>query len=355
MAEVRRIVVVTADLALRAAVVGLATLVGADAEVVTASAGIRSVWRAAHLVVVGADLAGALAASGVPHRSGVVVVADSAPDEALWRATVEIGAAGLIRLPDEERRLVDLMGSAADLSSVNGALVAVVGACGGAGASTLAAGIAITSARASPTLLIDGDPLGGGIDVLLGAEQQQGARWTEFAGTRGRLGADVLGDAVLRVGELSVLSWGRDRAEQLDVDAAAAVLDAAVRGYSRVIVDLPRLAPPGPAGLATGADLAVIVVPATVRATAAAALVAASLAARCRRLQLVVRDAGSGSLSVTEVASVLGLPVAAAWRSESAVEAAARRGDPPLRRARGSLAETCRVLVSSIDDTQVAA
>jgi secretion/DNA translocation related CpaE-like protein len=355
MAEVRRIVVVTAQATLRAAVVGLATLAGADVEVVTASAGLRAVWRAANLVVVGADFAGVLVAAGISHRRGVVVVTEVAPDEALWRAAVELGAAGLIRLPDEEQRLIELMGAAADDSSVNGMVIAVIGACGGSGASTLAAALAITSARASSTLLVDGDPMGGGIDVLLGAEQRVGARWPEFATTRGRLGSGVLTNAVLQLDGLAVLSWDRDGPRQLETDAAAAVMDAAVRSYSKVVVDLPRSAPAGPVALACGADLVVLVVPATVRATAAAALVAASIVACCRRLQIVVRDPGGGRLTVDEVAEALGLPVAAVMRSESGVETAARRGEPPLRRARGSLAETCQALLRTVDDTQVAA
>ena len=61
-------------------------------------------------------------------------------------------------------------------------------------------------ARAS-TLLVDLDPLGGGLDLLLGAERLAGLRWPDLAGARGRLGGGMLRDALPRLDGLSLLSW----------------------------------------------------------------------------------------------------------------------------------------------------
>jgi secretion/DNA translocation related CpaE-like protein len=278
----------------------------------------------------------------------VVVVSGSVPDEALWRATVELGAVGLIRLPDDERSLVDLIGRASEASAVDGTTLVVVGACGGAGASTLAAALAGTSARRASTLLVDGDPLGGGIDVLLGVERATGARWPEFAAARGRLPTVALTDGVPAVDGLAVLSWDRGGPGRLEPDALAAVMEAAARAYRRVVVDLPRWLPGGPSGPVSGADVTVLLVPATVRATAAASLIISALDPSTTPL-LVVRDPGRGRLTGREVGSALGLSVTATLHTESAVEAAARRGDPPLRRARGSLGQVCRTVLAAAD------
>ena len=61
-----------------------------------------------------------------------------------------------------------------------GAAVAVVGGCGGAGASVLAAALAVTAVRhGGRALLVDCDPLGGGLDLVLGAEHVAGLRWPD--------------------------------------------------------------------------------------------------------------------------------------------------------------------------------
>jgi secretion/DNA translocation related CpaE-like protein len=355
MSDARRIVVLTARAELRSAVTRLAALAGAAADVVTGSDEVRAAWRAAPLVIVGSDLAAVAAAAGLPRRDDVVVVTTTEPDAVLWRSTVELGAARLHVLPADEGSLVELMSDAIETTDAAGSTIAVVGGCGGAGASTLATAVAITAARASPTLLIDGDRFGGGLDVLLGAEQRPGTRWPELAGARGRLATTALTDAALQVDGLAVLSWDREGSAEIDAAAAIAVMAAATRGFSWVVVDLPRCPDPASSVLAAAADLVVLVVPATVRATAAAATVAAQVASRCAELRLVVRDPGAGRLAAAEVAGALGFSVVATLQSESAVVSAAQRGEPPLRRSRGSLAQACRALLAVARSTAVAA
>jgi secretion/DNA translocation related CpaE-like protein len=347
MPEGRRIVAVSTRADLRTAVARLAALTGAEVEVMTASLGLRAGWQTADLVVLGSDVCAAVATAGLPRRAGVVVVTTGEPDDALWQCTVELGALCLLRLPDDERRLVDLMANAVEAPPPAGSTIAVVGGAGGAGASTLAAALAVTSSRTCRTVLIDADPYGGGVDVLLGAEQAAGARWPDLAGARGRLSATALTDALLDVEGLAVLSWNRGGAPELAAEAAIAVMDAAARGFACTVVDLARYPDGGTNVFASAADLVVMVVPATVRATAAAASVAARLSSQCGQLQLVVRDAGAGRLAAGEVANALGLPVIATLSSEATVAAAAERGEPPLHRRRGSLADTCRDVLAA--------
>jgi secretion/DNA translocation related CpaE-like protein len=347
MADTRRIVLVTAREDLRAWVLRLGALAGADVEVVTASTGVPVVWRSAAVVVVGSDLAAALAATGLPRRPDVVVVAGDEPDPALWRATVDLGAAHLLSLPADEQQLVELLSDAVEERTAGSSLIAVIGACGGAGASTVAAALAVTSARAGSTLLVDSDRYGGGLDVLLGAEQQPGARWSDLVGTRGRLSAAALTEALVQLDGLAVLSWDRGGSAELSAETATAVLAAATRGFRRVIVDLPRRLDDASTVFAAAADLVVMVVPATVRATAAAAVVGADVLRHCGAVHLVVRDPSDRRLTVAEIAGALGLQVVAVVQSEAAVVAAAERGEPPLRRPRGSLAEACGVVLAA--------
>ena len=70
-------------------------------------------------------------------------------------------------------------------------VVGVVGGSGGAGASTFAAVVALGASELSsrPVLLIDLDPIGGGLDVLLGLDSTAGARWSAVSKPGGALHA----------------------------------------------------------------------------------------------------------------------------------------------------------------------
>ena len=353
MREPVHVVVVTALDEVRLGVSRLAALAGVTVEAVRDSAALRGHWHLAAAVVVGADLAPTVAAAGLPRRAEVVLVTASGTDLALWRTAVEIGASRVVALPEDERALVELLTDVADASTTSeggAAVVAVLGGCGGAGASTLSAAAAVSGAASVPTALIDMDPLGGGVDVLLGAEQQPGSRWPELAATRGRLSAVTLRDALVRCGPLSVLSCGREPGRGPSDESAGAVLDAAVRGHRLVVVDLPRFLHPPSALAASAAELVVIVVPATVRAAAAAAAMMGTLPTGVSSVRLVVRDPGGGGLTAAEIGRALGAQILATVRSEQSVVAAALRGDPPLRRRHGSLAEAARAVVDAAVD-----
>ncbi len=71
------------------------------------------------------------------------------------------------------------------------------GGRGGAGASVLAGGLAVTAARRGlRTLLIDADPLGGGVDLVLGWESLDGLRWPSLSQASGRVQPAALVDAL---------------------------------------------------------------------------------------------------------------------------------------------------------------
>ena len=79
-----------------------------------------------------------------------------------------------------------------------GLVVGVVGGAGGAGATTLACALAQVAAARASTLLVDADPLGPGLDRVLGMEDLAGVRWDGLCQTAGRLGARALREGVPR-------------------------------------------------------------------------------------------------------------------------------------------------------------
>jgi Mrp family chromosome partitioning ATPase len=120
-------------------------------------------------------------------------------------------------------------------------VIGVVGGSGGVGASVLTAAIAVRAAQAGlGAVCLDGDRLGGGLDVIFGLEQECGMRWPDLAGVRGRIDGPGLLRRLPSVDGVGVLSFDRAR----DVSLASEVLRdvlLALRGAADVVVvDLPR-------------------------------------------------------------------------------------------------------------------
>ncbi len=204
-------------------------------------------------------------------------------------------------------------------------------------------------------LLVDCDPLGGGLDLVLGAEDALGPRWPELALRGGRVPAASLRAALpappvgtTAAGDrlLSLASCGRS-GEGPHPDALATVVDAGRRAGEIVICDLPRHLTDAALAVVDTADVTALVVPAEVRSCAAAARVAAILAERGARVALVVRGPSPGGLSADDVARTLELPVLAAMRPQPGLARMLDQGQPPGR-SRGPLATAAAEILQSL-------
>jgi secretion/DNA translocation related CpaE-like protein len=197
-------------------------------------------------------------------------------------------------------------------------------------------------------MLIDGDPLGGGIDLALGGEDTAGLRWPELSAAGGRLSSNALLSSVPELDGLAVLSCDRHGVDDIPVAAMQAVLAAGRRSSDLVVVDLPRRVDPATALVLAEADVTLLLVPAEVRATAAAARVAAVLLPLTRDLHVLVRGPSPGGLSGKSVADALGLPLMGWLDAEPGMAQATDRGQPPARSGKGPLAEACRGVLSQL-------
>jgi secretion/DNA translocation related CpaE-like protein len=229
----------------------------------------------------------------------------------------------------------------------------VLGGRGGAGATVLAGGLAMTAARRGmSTLLVDADPLGGGADLVLGWEALDGLRWPDLSQASGRVHPPTLVDALPGHADLVVLSWDRGDPVTVPPEAMLAALDAGRRGRDIVVVDLPRWLDDSSAIALRAADEAFLVVPAEVRACAAAIRVATTVTPHCPRLSLVVRQPGPGGLRVDEVVKAVGFPLAGALRSERSLPGALERGEAPTSGGSGALAALCDDLLTRLCTAQ---
>ena len=229
-----------------------------------------------------------------------------------------------------------------------GAVVGVVGARGGAGASVVAAALARGAARRRVrTCLVDLALVGGGLDVLLGVEAQPGVRWPDLSDARGRLDGDELLARLPRWSGVPVVSTergsGPDPAALVDVVAALAEVTAAHAGVLVLDVDRAALASgAGVPGLLEACDEVLVVAPLDVLAVAGAAAVRDRLDGPAA---LVVRRPAPGRLSGAEVADAVGLDVAATVRWDRGLAGAIERGAGPCA-ARGPVERAGRELAA---------
>ncbi|AXI78819.1 septum site-determining protein Ssd [Peterkaempfera bronchialis] len=337
--------IISADEELIERLLRLCAAAGAEPCVLRGAPPDRRQWERAPLVVVGDDLAERCA--GLPRRGGVLLIGRDLDDCEVWVRAVGVGADHVLFLPDAEAWLLDRIADAAEGVGAHALTVAVLGGRGGAGASTLACALAVTAAREGHrTMLIDGDPLGGGLDVLLGGEGASGLRWPDLAGSRGRVNGHELEKALPSLHRLAALSWDRSDTLTIPPEAMRSVLAAARRRGGLVVLDLPRHLEPAAAEALEQADTGLLVVPAELRAMAAAGRVAAAVRMRLADLRAVVRVPGCAGIDGREVARGLHMDLAGELASEPGLTADVERGTPPGLREKGPLARFCSAFLS---------
>ncbi|MFD2026967.1 septum site-determining protein Ssd [Promicromonospora aerolata] len=231
-----------------------------------------------------------------------------------------------------------------------GRMIGVVGACGGAGASVVAACVAHGLRRSGErATLVDLDTHAPGTDLLLGADGGRGARWPDLVGARGEVeGAGVVA-ALPRWGLVPVLS-GTAAGAPPDDDVVLDVCRGLVRAGETLVLDLPRpgawstatrrgvgaaAEAPGTDGLAVHTllarcEMALLVVPLTLPATVGAQRVRDALrGAGVPDVRVVVRGPAPGAVDEDDVSAALGLPVVAVMGRDAGLARAIERGEGP--------------------------
>lgn len=344
----QRPLVVTSDDQLLDDILRLAAAAGVEVDVVPDAGSARSQWARPPVLIIGPDQVAALASLGSVRRSGVLVIGGSPDDTVALRGAVALRAEHVLSLPADEVLLTERLADAAEGESADATVVGVIGGRGGAGASVFATALAIAGIRQGlPTMLIDLDPWGGGLDLVLGAEQAAGVRWPELAGTRGRLGTKTLLAELPARRNLTVVSSDRGQFVAISPDAAGAVTSAGRRGCDLVVIDLPRYLDPAADSALTQCTSVLLVVPTEVRAVAAAARVAGALTTATADVRVVARST-SASLSGADVAAALDLPLALEMPDEPRLAERLERGDPPGTDGSGPLAIACATLLDDL-------
>lgn len=326
----------------------------------------RGAWRTAPLIVIDLPQIPRALGAGFPRRDALIAIARAQPDEAAWQHCVRLGVEQVLLHPassadavDAEQVLVERFSRLTSSVGEGGAIVATLGACGGAGATVLSAATAIAAQRAGRrTLLADCDPWGAGLDVVLGIEPDTGLHWRDLEAPAGRLATAALRRALpwLTVGrdQLPVLTYGTGSQRQVSPDVVDVVLTSVRQAGELAVVDLPRTPEPVADRVLGLAALAVLVVPADVRSTYAALRQRQRLADLGVPAALVVRGPAPGGLTADEIGEALGLDVLATMRPQARLATELDNGRPPGLERRSQLAKAAERVLAGVQQLAAA-
>lgn len=333
---------VTTDDGILEDVLRLAAAAGVVLDVAHDATSAVAAWGSAPLVLVGADSVPTLAAATPLRRERVFVVARGSLADALFRGALQVGAESVLELPAAESWLVESLTDVVDGDVRRAVSLAVVNGSGGAGATTFAAALALTAASpARPVTLLDADPLGGGLDRLVGLEEGEGVTWGSLMQSTGRFSARSLRQALPQRGGLAVLTWGKGGAGPVDPALVREVLSAAQRGSQVVVVDVPRYPDAVTADLITRCDRVILVADLKVHAVCAASKVVELLRPVAHDLHLVARVSDS-ALDPASVAQTLDVPLLLSMRDQRRLGESVELGLGPVPTRRGPLARAAR-------------
>ncbi len=228
--------------------------------------------------------------------------------------------------------------AAPDAGPMRTSVVVVLGASGGAGASTLAAAIAVRGRHAErPVVAVDLRPFGGGLDVSFGNEQEPGLRWDDLVGIDG--GAD--GAAIIarlpRAEGVPVLSFGREALARPEVGVVAAVLTSLTESDRLVVIDASAESPYVEAALAV-ATIVLVVGGTGVGQLAGVCVVGQWAAQQCSHVMVCLRGSDPAGEVAELLESVTGLEVLACVADDRRTRADLVHGVAPGSRGRGPVA-----------------
>ncbi len=210
------------------------------------------------------------------------------------------------------------------------AVIAVVAASGGLGASTLAVAVGRRlAASGPPSVVVDLDLTGGGLDVTAGVEHLPGQRWPAFAGVQGALPAESLLASLPHEDGCSILSAGGPGPRAVPASAVSDVLAALVAGSKGpVVLDVPARSPHLPAAV-SAAHLVVVLVGLRTRALAdadACVETVVDLADGSTDLRVVTRGPRPTAALLDDVEAHLGVAHLHHLEDDPAVVRTAERG-----------------------------
>lgn len=220
-------------------------------------------------------------------------------------------------------------------------MIAVVGASGGAGATTLVAALGHLSARGGRScVVVDLHPGGPGLDVPYAVEHVAGIRWPALAAVDGEVDGAALVSRLPAWRGVRVLAQAREPGPVPGEAAAAEILDGLAAQVDVLVLDVPRAVP---AWVTCRVGTAVVLAGTGVLELAALAATARRVAAEVDEAFVVLRGRRVAPDLGDDVSRALDLPVLGWLRDDPGVSRSLTRGRGPL--PSGPVAETAGMIL----------
>lgn len=278
-------------------------------------------WPVAAVRLVAPEMTGRVVGLGYPPEAAYVV---GHQESDLVGASAALGLP-VLALPAAGARLAEVITRGVTTHGPKARVIAVAGASGGLGTSTLTVALAArATACGAVVTVVELDPCGGGLDLLLGAETQKGFRWPDVQHARGEL--EDLRESLPGVGGIAMLSARHSSYVPISTAAANAVIGSLRRTNDYVFLDLGL----GASGYPAEAEESLLLIGADVRSVSAARM--RTEMAGVRPTRAVVRSGAGRRVPPDKAAEALGLPLLGELRHDEAVSKLAELGMPPLGR-----------------------
>ena len=332
-------------------------LVTASAQEVHCASSVEQVqsrWGDASLVLLGPDQVPSVRSAALPKRERVVVVAHSGAVDTVWREAMSVGAAHVAQLPEDEDWVADQLAQIAIEKGRKGVVAAFIGGSGGVGCSSFVAacGSAAVQVGESP-VVVDLDPTGCGLDLILGSDEpQSGVRWAELYRVSGRIPGKSLVDGLPSVSDIPVLSWGENERRLPSNEALGIVVDSLRTSFDLVLLDLPRGSHDVANAVLPRADVAVFMARAGVIGSLAAQRSATWLLDAHRTVDLLVRPQfgpAAEASDVRDLGKLMGIDPLLIIPDCKDLTGDLEAGRPPGSSAKSKLGQAARDYVRGLD------
>jgi len=343
-----RALFVTDDVDLLDDLLRVAAAAHLESEVASSATAAATRWSAADLVLVGVDLADQVSAAGLPTRPELLLVTRGGRSDP-WVAATAIGADRVVDLPAAELWLVDRFARVTVANRPRGLIVGVIGARGGAGATTLTAALAtVAGDRGVTGGAVDLDQFGAGLEHAMGGSGSGGPTWADLDRTRGRIPPGLLHARLPRVNGSAMVTWGDGPRRWPSAGVPAAVLDSLRHSVELVLVDLPGHLLTSCTEVTSRLDRLLLVVPREVGSVLAGANVLGRPELAGLDVRLVVRGPAPGGLSASRVVEALGRPMVVDMRADPMLARDTELGLAPGLRRRQPLGRACRAILRDL-------